>query len=86
MRRYGSRLESTVLRKRQPFGHWKVGGMGPRLAKKSPTRDPAAFESRFEEDVANTISHWKEYAHPRAREFFPTEVMLDDVLSQLAKG
>lgn len=54
--------------------------------KAKPLRDPSTFEPRNDEEVAALIGNWETYAHPRAREFFPTQDMLEEVLAQIAKG
>jgi len=49
-------------------------------------RNEASFKPRSEEEIAQAIRQWERYAHPRAREFFTTADMLEEVLTQLAKG
>mmetsp|Transcript_85114 Transcript_85114/g.237491 ORF Transcript_85114/g.237491 Transcript_85114/m.237491 type:complete len:182 (+) Transcript_85114:114-659(+) len=49
-------------------------------------RNELAFQPRSEEEVQAVIKQWEQYAHPRAREFFTSAEMLEEVLAQLAKG
>jgi len=49
-------------------------------------RNEVTFQPRSEKEVRELIEKWKEYAHPRAREFFTSTSMLEEVLTQLANG
>lgn len=44
------------------------------------------FQRRTLEEIKACVKAWEQYAHPRAREFFPTKEMLETVLEQLARG
>ena len=44
------------------------------------------FQKRTSDEIKTCVRAWEQYAHPRAREFFPTRDMLDAVLEQLARG
>lgn len=55
-------------------------------ARGASRRDEAAFRPRTDEEVKAIVQQWQQYAHPRAREFFTTPEMLEEVLTQLAKG
>lgn len=44
------------------------------------------FERRSPDEVTELVASWEPYVHPRAREFFPSQEMLIQVLSQIAKG
>merc|ERR1712113_1296640 len=57
---------------------------GPRKA--SSKRDEAAFHPRTDDEIKAIIKQWEQYAHPRAREFFTSPEMMEEVLTQLAKG
>lgn len=66
------------------------GGNAP-VPKKSQTLKPSRrtvedFVRRNPEDIKACVRAWEQYAHPRAREFFPSREMLDSVLEQLARG
>jgi len=71
------------------------GGKGDDKKKKKNTgnqrrasskRNEAAFQPRSDEEVRNAIKQWEQYAHPRSREFFASPEMLEEVLTQLARG
>jgi len=49
-------------------------------------RNEAAFQARSEEEVQAAIKQWEQYAHPRSKEFFSSPEMLEEVLTQLARG
>jgi len=49
-------------------------------------RNEAAFQARSEEEVRAAIKQWEQYAHPRSKEFFSSPEMLEEVLTQLARG
>ncbi len=49
-------------------------------------RDVSKFERRTPDAVDELVKSWEPYVHPRAREFFPTQDMLLNVLSQIAKS
>lgn len=49
-------------------------------------RDVSKFTRRSEEEMQILIRAWEQYVHPRAREFFPTQEMLEGVLMQVARG
>lgn len=60
-------------------------------AQKTPTqkvskRNTENFVRRSPEEIRVLIRAWEQYVHPRAREFFPTAEMLEQVLTQVAKG
>jgi hypothetical protein len=44
------------------------------------------FERRSPDDIHKLVASWEPYVHPRAREFFPSQDMLVQVLTQIAKG
>lgn len=44
------------------------------------------FDRRSLEGIDELVSSWEPYVHPRAREFFPSQEMLLQVLKQIAKG
>lgn len=44
------------------------------------------FVRRSPEEIKALVKQWEQYAHPRAREFFPTQDLLEQVLQQLARG
>jgi len=46
-------------------------------------RNAAAFQQRSEEEVMAAVMQWEQHAHPRAREFFKSDVMLKWVFAQL---
>lgn len=52
----------------------------------SSKRNEAAFQPRSEEEVRAVIKTWEQYAHPRSREFFSSPEVLEEVLTQLARG
>lgn len=54
--------------------------------KANSRRNEAAFVPRSEEEIRTIIAQWQQYAHPRARDFFTNPEMLEEVLTQLAKG
>mmetsp|Transcript_68166 Transcript_68166/g.158195 ORF Transcript_68166/g.158195 Transcript_68166/m.158195 type:complete len:188 (+) Transcript_68166:96-659(+) len=58
----------------------------PPARKPSSRRNEAAWQARSEEELKEVIKQWEQYAHPRAREFFTSPEMLQEVLMQLAKG
>ncbi|CAE7315525.1 Ankrd53 [Symbiodinium sp. CCMP2592] len=65
----------------------KKKGTGEGTKRKSVSkRDMSAFNARTEAEVREAVERWKEYAHPRAKEFFSTPEQLEEVLIQLAKG
>eukprot|EP00420_Gonyaulax_spinifera_P036626 CAMPEP_0197876674 /NCGR_PEP_ID=MMETSP1439-20131203/5586_1 /TAXON_ID=66791 /ORGANISM="Gonyaulax spinifera, Strain CCMP409" /LENGTH=184 /DNA_ID=CAMNT_0043495971 /DNA_START=97 /DNA_END=651 /DNA_ORIENTATION=- len=55
-------------------------------SKAGSKRNEASFKPRSEEELKRIVAQWEQYAHPRAREFFTTTEMLQDVLYQLAQG
>ena len=63
------------------MGPPKKGAKTGAAQKKQPN-----FECRTDKEIKTLISQWNQYAHPRAREFFPTEESLMTVLEQIAKG
>lgn len=72
------------------------GGQPPRdrapASKKKPERKASSkrnesnFQARSDEEVRRVIRQWEQYAHPRAREFFTSPEMLEEVLTHLARG
>jgi len=52
----------------------------------SSKRNEAAFQPRSDDEVRAAIKQWEQYAHPRSREFFASPEMLEEVLTQLARG
>lgn len=46
----------------------------------------AEFQKRTPAEIKALVQEWSDYAHPRAREFFPDSDTLEKVLEQLAKG
>eukprot|EP00928_Gymnodinium_smaydae_P031240 TRINITY_DN22990_c0_g2_i1.p1 TRINITY_DN22990_c0_g2~~TRINITY_DN22990_c0_g2_i1.p1 ORF type:complete len:195 (+),score=51.82 TRINITY_DN22990_c0_g2_i1:115-699(+) len=68
----------------------KKGDSGTSTARRSRSnasrRDEAAFRPRSAAAVKETVAEWKQYAHPRAREFFQDNSQLDEVLTALALG
>eukprot|EP00928_Gymnodinium_smaydae_P038697 TRINITY_DN26633_c0_g2_i1.p1 TRINITY_DN26633_c0_g2~~TRINITY_DN26633_c0_g2_i1.p1 ORF type:complete len:184 (+),score=36.15 TRINITY_DN26633_c0_g2_i1:73-624(+) len=58
----------------------------PAGRKNASRRNEANFQPRTEEEIAAIVKTWGQYAHPRAREFFTNTEMLEEVLTQLAKG
>mmetsp|Transcript_36811 Transcript_36811/g.86425 ORF Transcript_36811/g.86425 Transcript_36811/m.86425 type:complete len:183 (+) Transcript_36811:75-623(+) len=64
----------------------KKKGTGEGKRKSVSKRDMSAFNARSEAEVREAVERWKEYAHPRAKEFFSTPEQLEEVLIQLAKG
>uniref|UniRef100_A0A7S2MJN7 Uncharacterized protein n=1 Tax=Zooxanthella nutricula TaxID=1333877 RepID=A0A7S2MJN7_9DINO len=52
----------------------------------SSNRNEASFNPRTDAEVRQVVQQWEQYVHPRAREFFSTPEMLEEVLGQLAKG
>ncbi|CAE7384593.1 unnamed protein product [Symbiodinium sp. CCMP2456] len=64
----------------------KKKGTGEGKRKSVSKRDMSAFNARSEAEVREAVERWKEYAHPRAKEFFATPEQLEEVLIQLAKG
>jgi len=54
--------------------------------KKKSQRDVSTYQHRSDEDIEELIQKWERYAHPRARDFFPTQEELFSVLRQLAIG
>ena len=80
-----------------PLGNWL--GISPAKAgtdsdvpvsvtlKPQPSkRQVDKFERRSPDDVQRLVASWEPYVHPRAREFFPSQEMLVQVLTQIAKG
>jgi len=53
---------------------------------KKSKRDVSTFVPRGEEQIEELVKNWERYAHPRARDFFPTQEELFSVLRQLANG
>ena len=49
-------------------------------------RDPDSFVTRDLPSTQKLVSAWENFAHPRAREFFPSPEMLLGVLTQIARG
>lgn len=47
-------------------------------------RDPKQFVQRTEEEAAEMIKKWMEFVHPRARDFWPTEAAMNEVLRTIA--
>ncbi|CAE7173121.1 unnamed protein product [Symbiodinium microadriaticum] len=64
----------------------KKKGSGEGKRKSVSKRDTSAFNPRSEAEVREVVERWKEYVHPRAREFFEKPEQLEEVLTQLAKG
>lgn len=57
-----------------------------KLASTGPARDTESFVPRTEAEIEEIVKKWERYAHPRARDFFPTHEELVVVLRQLAAG
>eukprot|EP00928_Gymnodinium_smaydae_P091572 TRINITY_DN75297_c0_g1_i1.p1 TRINITY_DN75297_c0_g1~~TRINITY_DN75297_c0_g1_i1.p1 ORF type:complete len:186 (-),score=38.64 TRINITY_DN75297_c0_g1_i1:141-698(-) len=65
--------------------HQKSAG-ARRSRSNASRRDESAFQPRSAAAVKATIAEWKQYAHPRSREFFADESKLDEVLTAIAQG
>eukprot|EP00933_Yihiella_yeosuensis_P025352 TRINITY_DN19693_c0_g2_i1.p1 TRINITY_DN19693_c0_g2~~TRINITY_DN19693_c0_g2_i1.p1 ORF type:complete len:187 (-),score=40.77 TRINITY_DN19693_c0_g2_i1:377-937(-) len=57
-----------------------------RASVSASSRNEANFQPRTDEEVREIVQQWKQYAHPRAREFFQSSGTMDQVLEQLARG
>lgn len=78
-----------------PLGSW-LGVQGGKptdvqtssraYAPKPTKRELDTFERREALDIESLVRSWEPYVHPRAREFFPTNDMLLQVLTQIAKS
>ena len=49
-------------------------------------RDLSKFEPRDLEGLKKLVTSWEPFVHPRAREFFPSQEILVQVLTQLAQA
>lgn len=59
-----------------------------KTAQKRPNslRVEANFRPRSAEEIEAVIKEWQLYVHPRAQDFFRTQELMTEVLTQLAKG
>jgi len=62
------------------------GGLGSRGSSGGASGRRVEFHRRTPEEIKECVRAWQRYAHPRAREFFPTKEMLETVLHHLASG
>lgn len=53
---------------------------------KPSRRKLESFERRTQDEITALVASWEPYVHPRAREFFPSQDMLIQVLTQIARG
>jgi len=77
---------TTLFGGQQVKDQEKKKSKASKSAAKASRRNEAAFQARSDEEVTGSIKQWEQYAHPRAREFFTSAEMLEEVLTQLAKG
>ena len=62
-------------------------GPAPQSVEPKPSkRQIEKFERRTPDDLQKLVASWEPYVHPRAREFFPSQDMLVQVLTQIARG
>lgn len=78
----GSWLGISSSKADEPATSSKIKSSTPRPS----TRDVSKFERRSQEAIEGLVKSWEPYVHPRAREFFPTQDMLLNVLSQIARS
>lgn len=79
-----------------PLGDWlgltkmksEVDPKNTRLPKipRPSKRRVDEFDRRSPEAIDDLVSSWEPYVHPRAREFFPSQEMLLQVLKQIGRG
>ncbi|CAD7971771.1 unnamed protein product [Amoebophrya sp. A25] len=83
---------NTVNKAQQPGNKSKTSSKDPKQQpdgtqqQKKGRRNGAIYKKRTPEEVKKCVEAWEPYAHPRAREFFPTKEMLCNILEHLALG